>query len=153
MTQNGHYVDAGRRYPSDFDDGLALVITLIEGLCLRQITARILHELALSVRAAEAVGLALDHCIDGAMRLHVLVIGETPGAHIAELPSGGIGRGKSKHERDRKCGRGVNPKHGLSPRGVERATHRPVCRRTHADLWPSCLRPSAAEAWRSPAQA
>jgi hypothetical protein len=42
--------------------------------------------------------------------LHVLVIGETPGAHIAQLPSGGIARGgKSKHERDRKCGRGVTP--------------------------------------------
>ena len=44
------------------------------------------------------VGLALDRRIDGAIRLHVLVVGEAPGAHIAELPSGGIGRGgKSKH--------------------------------------------------------
>ena len=38
---------------------LALMLTLIERLSLRQITGRVLHELALSVRAAEAVGLAL----------------------------------------------------------------------------------------------
>ena len=107
------------------------MFTLIEGLGLRQITARILHELALSVRAAEAVGLAFDRRIDGAIRLHVLVIGEAPGTHIAELPSGGKGRGgKSKHERDRKCGRGVNPSNALSPcEGWERPTHRPVFNR------------------------
>ena len=97
------------------------MLALIEGLGLRQITAWILHKLALSVRAAEAVGLALDRRIDGAIRLHVLVIGETPAAHIAELPSGGIGRGgKSKRERYQ-C--------GLSPcEGWERPTHRPVRR-------------------------
>ena len=82
-----------------FDDGLALVFTLIEGLGLRQIDARILHELTLSVRAAEAVGLALDRRIDGAIRLHVLVIGETPGTHVAELAGHRIGRtGKADNE-------------------------------------------------------
>jgi hypothetical protein len=100
------------------------VLALIKGLGLRQIAAWILHKLALSVRAAKAVGLALDRRIDGAIRLHVLVVGEAPGAHIAELPSGGIGRGgKSKHERYQ-CGRGVKPRHGLSPcEGWERPTH------------------------------
>ena len=39
----------------------------------------------LGVRAAEAVGLPLDRRIDGAIRLHVLVIGETPGTHVAKL--------------------------------------------------------------------
>jgi hypothetical protein len=87
--------------PPFFYDGLALVFTLIERLGLRQITPRILQELALGVRAAEAIRFALDRRIDGAIRLHVLVIGETPAAHIAELPSGGIGgAGKSKQERD-----------------------------------------------------
>src|SRR5262245_34151300 len=92
-------------------DGLALVFTLIEGLGLRQITARILHELALRIRAAEAVGLALDSRIHRAIRLHVLVVGKTPATHVAEFPSSCIGRGaKSNHERDRKHG-GVNPRH------------------------------------------
>src|SRR6476660_5625032 len=75
------------------------MLTLIEGLGLRQIAARILHELALGVRAAEAVGLALDRRIDGAIRLHVLVIGETPGTHVAELAGHRIGRtGKADDE-------------------------------------------------------
>ena len=54
---------------------LALVFTLIEGLGLRQVTTGILHELALSVLAAETVGLTLKRRIDGTIRLHVLVIG------------------------------------------------------------------------------
>ena len=61
------------------------MFALIEGLGLRQITTRILHELALCVRAAEAVRLAFDRRIDGTIRLHILVIGEAPGTHIAEL--------------------------------------------------------------------
>jgi hypothetical protein len=68
------------------------MLTLIEGLGLGQITARVLHELALSVRAAETVGLALNRPIDGTIRLHILVIGETPGTHVAELAVCGIGR-------------------------------------------------------------
>ena len=141
---------------------MALVLTLIEGLGLRQITARILHELALSVRAAEAVGPAFDRRIDRAIRLNVLVIGEAPGTHIAELPSGGIGRdGKSKHERDRKCGRGVNPRHGLSPCEGVGTAHTPprlppqrtlTCSVPAADRL-NAPRPSAAEARQSPAQA
>lgn len=55
--------------------------------------------MALGVRAAEAVGLALDCCIDGTIRLHILVIGETPGAHVAELTGHRIGRtGKADDE-------------------------------------------------------
>ena len=75
----------GAKFSTDESPSLALVLTLIEGLGLHQIAARILHELALGVRAAEAVGIALDRRIDGAIRLHVLVIGETPGTHVAEL--------------------------------------------------------------------
>ena len=93
---------AGRRQSQkrkSFDDGLALVFTLIEGLGLRQIDARILHELTLSVRAAEAVGLALDRRVYGAIRLYVFVIGETPGTHVAELTGHRIGRtGKADDE-------------------------------------------------------
>ena len=87
------------KFSTDVSPGLALMLTLIEGLRLRQIAARILHELALGVRAAEAVGLALDRRIDGAIRLHVLVIGETPGTHVAELAVQRIGRtGKADDE-------------------------------------------------------
>ena len=71
---------------------LAFMLTLIERLGLRQIAARILHELALGVRAAETVGLALDRGIYGAIRLHVLVVGETPGTHVSELAGRGISR-------------------------------------------------------------
>src|SRR5262245_37473371 len=75
------------------------MLTLIEALGLRQIAARILHKLALSVRAAEAVGLAIDRRIDRAIRLHILVIGETPGTHVAELAGHRIGRtGKADDE-------------------------------------------------------
>jgi hypothetical protein len=95
-------------------DGLALVFTLIEGPGLRQITARILHELTLRVRAAEAVSLALDSRIHGAIRLYILVVGETPATHIAEFPSGSIRGAKSNHECDRNQG-GVNPRHRTSP--------------------------------------
>ena len=86
-------------FSTDKSPSLALMLTLIEGLGLRQIAARILHELALGVRAAEAVGLALDRRIYGAIRLHVLVIGETPGTHVAELAGHRIGRtGKADDE-------------------------------------------------------
>ena len=79
------------KFSTDESPGLALMLTLIERLGLREITARILHELALGVRAAEAVGVALDRRIDGAIRLHVLVVGETPGTHVSELAGRRIG--------------------------------------------------------------
>src|SRR5262245_4786491 len=122
-----------------FSDGLTLVFTLIEGLGLRQITARIFHELALGVRAAEAVGLALDGRIHGAIRLHVFVVGETPATHIAEFPIGGIGRGgKSDDECDRKHGRGVNPRHRASPLGGNGPRTAPFAVSTQANLFRSC---------------
>jgi hypothetical protein len=87
------------KFSTDESPGLALMLTLIERLGLREITARILHELALGVRAAEAVGVALDRRIDGAIRLHVLVVGETPGTHVSELAGQRIGRtGKADDE-------------------------------------------------------
>src|SRR5262249_31991144 len=76
------------------------MLALIEGLGLRQIAARILHELALGVRTAEAVGLAFDRCVNGAIRLPVLVIGETPGTHVAELTGRRIGRTGKADEND-----------------------------------------------------
>src|SRR5262249_42736999 len=76
------------------------MLALIEGLGLRQIAARILHELALGVGATEAVGLAFDRCVDGAIRLHVLMIGETPGTHVAELAGRRIGRTGKADEDD-----------------------------------------------------
>ena len=68
------------------------MFALIEGIGLRQISAWILHELLLRILAAEAVGLALNCRVDGAISLHVLVIGEAPGTHIVELPGHGKGR-------------------------------------------------------------
>src|SRR5262245_12088430 len=90
---------------------LALVFALIEGLGLLQIAARILHEFALSVGAAEAVGLALDSRIHGAIRLHVLVVDETPATHIAEFPIRGIGRGGKSNDERIKRRAGVDPRH------------------------------------------
>jgi hypothetical protein len=79
------------------------MLTFIEGLGLRQIADRTLHKLALGVRAAEAVGLALDRRIDGAIRLHVLVIGETPGTHVPELAGHRIGRTGKADDEDAGC--------------------------------------------------
>jgi hypothetical protein len=104
------------------------VFALIEGLGLRQIGARILHELAFGVLAAEAVGLALDRRMDGAIRLHVDWRGPR-NTYCRIGRSVGCG-GKSKHEHARECGRGVNSRHGSSPGRVGTAhTHRPLSRK------------------------
>src|SRR5262245_22351862 len=80
---------AGRPMTSDIPNfnsvTLSFVLALVEGLGLSKIGVGILHELRLGLGVAEAVGLALDRRIDGAIRLHVLMIGKAPAAHIIEL--------------------------------------------------------------------
>jgi hypothetical protein len=99
LSRNDYALARGQK-EKGIDDGLALMFTLIEGLGLRQITARVLHELALGVRAAEAVGLALKRRIDRSIRLHVLVIGETPGTHVAQLAVYAISRTGKADDKD-----------------------------------------------------
>ena len=60
----------------------------VVSLRLREIALRVLHELGLGRFVAEAVGLALDGCIDRAIRLHVFTHGETLRAHVVELTLG-----------------------------------------------------------------
>src|SRR6185437_5710454 len=89
---------------------------LIEGLGLSQIGIGTLHELALGVLAAEAVGLALEARTNGAIRLHVLVIGKAPTAHIVELTGCREGRrGEAKADGGSERGRGYCPCHDVSP--------------------------------------
>src|SRR6188472_4381568 len=91
------------------------MFALIEGLSFGQIGSWVLHKVGFGVLAAKAIGLARDRRVDGAIRLHVFVIGQTPGTHVAELASRGISRGgKSQHECDRKCGLG-NARHSSIP--------------------------------------
>jgi hypothetical protein len=120
------------------------MLTLKEGLGLRQIAARILHELALGVRAAEAVGIALDRRIDGAIRLHVLVIGETPGTHVAELAGHRIGRtGKAD---DEYAGYEILFHFGRSFRfGRPPVTYRAICGAAPRRAWRSSV---ADDFWR-----
>src|SRR6188768_3512645 len=79
---------------------LSFVLALVEGLGLGKIGVGILHELRLGLGVAEAVGLALDRRIDGAIRLHVLMIGKAPATHIVELASG---RESRRAKAERKC--------------------------------------------------
>jgi hypothetical protein len=65
--------------------GLAFMFASIEGLSLGEIATRVLHEVGLGLLAAKAVSPASERRIDGAIRLYVLMIGKTPGTHIAEL--------------------------------------------------------------------
>src|SRR4029450_9742 len=91
------------------------MFALIEGCSFGQIGSWVLQKVGFGLLAAKAVGLALDRRVDGAIRRYVFVIGETPGTHVAELPSRGISRGgKSKHECDRKCRLG-NRRHNSIP--------------------------------------
>ena len=79
------------------------MFALIEGLSFGEIATWVLHKVGLGFAAAKAVGLASELRIDGAIRIYVLMIGKTPGTHIAEFASRGISRGgKSKHESNRK---------------------------------------------------
>ena len=78
------------------------MFALIEGCSFVQIASWVFHEVGFGVLAAKAIGLARDRRVDGAIRLHVFVIGQAPGTHVAELASRGISRrGKSQHESTR----------------------------------------------------
>jgi hypothetical protein len=78
---------------------LTLVLALIKGLSLLEVCVRAFHEVGLGVLAAEAVGATLYRRVDGAICLHVLVVGEAPRTHVVELASHRIGRtGKADEE-------------------------------------------------------
>ena len=78
---------------------LTLVLALIKGLSLLQVCVRAFHEVGLGVLAAEAVGATLYRRVDGAICLHVLVVGEAPRTHVVELASHRIGgTGKADDE-------------------------------------------------------
>src|SRR5215475_4079748 len=79
---------------------LSFVLALVEGLGLGKVGVGILHELRLGLGVAEAIGLSFDRRIDGAIRLHVLMIGKAPAAHIVELASS---RESSCGKAERKC--------------------------------------------------
>jgi len=64
----------------------------VVGLCLGEIARRVCHELGQGRLVAEAIGLALDLRIDGAVRFYVLAVCETLGAHVVELTLGGSQR-------------------------------------------------------------
>jgi len=75
------------------------MLTLIEGLSVLQIAVGILHELVFGALTAEAVSVAFYRCIDGAIGLHILVVGEAPSTHIVELAGRRIGgTGKADEE-------------------------------------------------------
>jgi hypothetical protein len=61
------------------------MFALIEGLSFGKIASSVLHKVGFGLLAAEAVGLAFDRRVNGAIRRHVFVIGETPGTHVAEF--------------------------------------------------------------------
>src|SRR4029078_2896428 len=107
---------AGRPTTSDipnFNSGaLSFVLALVEGLGLGKIGVGILHEFLLGLGVAEELGLDVDHRIDGAIRLHVLMIGKAPATHIVKLASG---RESRRGKAERKCAgepRGPQPVHG-----------------------------------------
>src|SRR6476660_5357168 len=80
-------------------NALTLVLALIKGLGLLQVCVRAFHKVVLGVLAAEAVGATLYRRADGAICLHVLVVGESPRTHVVELASHRIGRtGKADEE-------------------------------------------------------
>jgi hypothetical protein len=95
---------------------LTLVFTLIKGIGLREISAGVLHELSLGILAAKAIPLALYGRIDGAIRVYVFVIGETPRTEIVELAGRGISAcSQPKQDCAYKRGRRVKARHNISP--------------------------------------
>jgi hypothetical protein len=79
-----------------------LAILLYVGLGHGQVRVWAFHEEAPGLLIGEAVGLAIDYRINRAISLYFFMIGETHGAHVAELAGGGIGHGgKPKYECDR----------------------------------------------------
>jgi hypothetical protein len=63
----------------------------VVGLRLGEIFLGVLHELSHGFLATEAIGLALNLRIDGAVGLYVLTEGETHCAHVAVLAGHGQG--------------------------------------------------------------
>jgi len=89
---------------------------------LREIFLGVLHELGHGLLTAEAISLALELRIDGAVRLYVLAGRKTLRAHITEFTSYGHGsRGHTNQESASDCGREVRSNHDLLP-GVRRSS-------------------------------
>ena len=69
--------------------GLPRLPLRVVGLCLVEIARRVCHELGQGRLVAEAIGLALNLRIDGAVRLYVLAVSEAHRAHVAVLAGHG----------------------------------------------------------------
>ena len=69
--------------------GLPRMLLRVVGLCLSEIARRVCHELGQGRLVAEAIGLALDLRIDGAVRLYVLAVCEAHRAHVLVLAGHG----------------------------------------------------------------
>src|SRR6478752_7994160 len=77
--------------------GLALLFA-VEMRRLGEIGVGVLHELGLGLRVTEAIGLALDGCIDRAIGQHLFAVGKAPAALIVEL-TGERRRGEAERKR------------------------------------------------------
>src|SRR5262249_19130064 len=64
---------------------------------LGEIGVGILHEVRLDLLVAEAIGLALNGCIDRAISLHVFAVGKAPATLVIELTGDGR-RGEAEQE-------------------------------------------------------
>src|SRR6478736_3580984 len=85
-------------------------------LRLGHIALRVLHKHRLGVLIAEAIGLAVDHGVDRAIRLDVLPKSEALGTHVVELAGRGqSSRRQTKHKSACKGGRDVTSNHCFSP--------------------------------------
>lgn len=84
----------GRRAFDGFTENrsLARMLAGIIGLRLREIARGVLHELGLGVLAAEAIGLASNLPIDGAVGFYVFAECEPHCAHVAVLAGHGQSR-------------------------------------------------------------
>src|SRR6476469_8831615 len=88
-------------------------------LSLRHVALGVLHKHRLGFLIAEAIGLAVDHGVDRAIRLYVLVKGQTFRAHVVELTGCRHGRCRqTKHQSACKGGCDVTSNHRFSPWGL-----------------------------------
>src|SRR4029077_10654504 len=81
--------DEGRALLSPTCSGLPRLLLRVIGLCLGEIARRVRHELGQGRLVAEAIGLASNLRIDGAVRLYVLAVCEAHRAHVVVLAGDG----------------------------------------------------------------
>src|SRR6478609_8203420 len=83
---------------------------------LGEIGVGVLHELGLGLRVTEAIGLALDGCIDRAIGQHLFAVGKAPAALIVEL-TGERRRGEAERKRTGERRHHNSLDHGAHPWG------------------------------------